>query len=123
MGGAGKQLADAEMWSVRFRQGSWQGYAVRRGGAWESTCVAGAALPPFMALGVTDLHQWLADPDRPAQWYQLLRRKAAEQALAAKTVKCPGPGACTWNQGGEHTHRANGDIKAKTSRKEREHGG
>jgi pimeloyl-ACP methyl ester carboxylesterase len=123
MGGSGKQLADAEIWSVRFRCGSWQGYAVRRGDVWDSVCVAGAGLPPFLLLGVTSLREWLTEPDRPPAWYQEKRAEEAARKLAAKIVKCPGPGHCTWAEPGEHTHRGNGDIKPKTSRKESEHGG
>lgn len=124
MGGNGKQLADAQMWGMRLRMGAkWQGYAVRRGAQWESVCVAGETLPPFLTLGITELRTWLAEPEQPASWYAGLRAKAAAQAQAAKIVKCPGPGACGWTAAGEHTHRANGDIKPKASRSKREHGG
>ena len=123
MGGNGKQLAVAELWSVRFRRGAWQGYAVRRGSAWDSVCIAGATLPPFLALGVTDLRQWLADPERPGgvevgAWIENLKAQSSKRAKASKIVKCPGPGECAWvdEQRGDHTHRANGEIKIKTTR-------
>ena len=124
MGLTGKQLAAADMWSVRFRRGTWQGYATRRGEAWDSVCVTGAGLPPFLGLGVTGLRAWLADPEKPPAWYEAVREHLAEQDLARKVVKCPGPGLCAWVDGqrGDHTHRANGDIKIKTSRKERASG-
>lgn len=124
VGGTGKQLAVAEMWSVRFRRGSWAGYAVRRGGAWDSVCVTGADLPPFLHLGVTGLKEWLEQPERGERWYADVVEREAAQKLAAKIVKCPGPGECIWvdERRGEHTHRGNGDIKIKTSRSEKRHG-
>lgn len=122
MGGNGKQLAPAEMWSVRFRRGSWAGYAVRRGESWDSVCITGRGLHPFLALGVTDLRQWLADPERPdgvelAAWVAGISKRVRDRGLASKNVKCPGPGECVWvDEGrGDHTHRANGDIKIKKS--------
>ncbi len=84
VGGTGKQLAVADMWSVRFRREGWMGYAVRRGSVWSSVCVAGVDLPPFLGLGVTELGQWLADPARDASWYQAIRDRKAEQAAATK---------------------------------------
>jgi hypothetical protein len=141
MGGAGKQLAPAEMWSVRFRRGAWQGYAVRRGGAWDSVCVAGEALPPFLALGVTDLRVWLADPAQPPEWYDKIRKRVAGAALASKVIKCPGPGECALDlvrlafvplrmaMGSrqmalipDHTHRGDGATKIKNSKAERKTG-
>jgi len=123
VGGNGKQLAVAELWSVRFRRGTWQGYAVRRGSAWESVCIAGETLPPFLALGVTELRAWLADPERPGgveaeAWVENLKAQASRRAVAGKIVKCPGPGECAWvdERRGDHTHRANGEIKIKTTR-------
>ncbi len=84
VGGTGKQLAVADMWSVRFRRDGWMGYAVRRGAAWSSVCVAGASLPPFLKLGVTGLKVWLAEPDQPAEWYAEVVRLEAERAAATK---------------------------------------
>lgn len=125
MGGTGKQLAEAEMWSVRFRRDAWCGYAVRRGAEWSSVWVAGTGLPPFGKLGVTGLREWLADPARPAGWYVSVLLKQEAQALAAKIVPCPGVKACRWDdpQSLRHTHRGNGDIKEKRVRKAKEHGG
>jgi hypothetical protein len=124
MGGAGKQLAVADMWTVRFRRPGWAGYAARREDKWDSVCVMGSELPPFLALGVTDLKEWLADPAQPAEWYTRIRKRVADSALATKIVKCPGPGGCAWvdEARGLHTHRANGDIKIKTSKKEQVQG-
>lgn len=124
VGGNGRQLDLADLWSVRFRRGEWQGYAVRRGKVWDSVCIAGATLPPFLALGVTELRQWLADPERPGGealdgWVTAIRKRLGDQALASKIVKCPGPGKCAWlaaHRSEDHTHRANGDIKIKTTR-------
>lgn len=123
--------AVAEMWSVRFRRGTWAGYAVRRGGAWGSVCITGTALPPFLALGVTELREWLADPEAcgPA-WCDAIRAKVARAALHAKEVRCPGspvckpqgplvPGGAVVIEWCEHTHRADGAIVKKVSRKER----
>lgn len=84
VGGTGKQLAVADMWSVRFRRDRWMGYAVRRGAAWSSVCVAGETLPPFLKLGVTGLKEWLAEPDRPASWYAEILRAEAERVAAQK---------------------------------------
>lgn len=121
--------AVVEMWSVRFRRGTWAGYAVRRGDAWKSVCVTGAALPPFLALGVTELREWLADPDAcgPA-WCDAIRAKVARAALHAKQVACPGAPLCVpsgpWTVDGvgparlDHTHRGDGGIVKKVSRKE-----
>lgn len=124
MGGAGKQLAVAEIWSVRFRRGAWQGYAVRRDDGWDSVCVAGETLPPFMALGVADLRLWLAEPERGAEWYDGIRARVAASALSKKLIKCPGPGECEWVDAGrgDHTHRGDGAIKIKNSRAERKAG-
>jgi hypothetical protein len=135
MGGNGKQLDVADMWTVRFQRPGWMGYASRRGDAWDSVCVTGRTLPPFLALGVTDLKEWLAQPDQPAEWYDKIRKRVADGALASKVVKCPGPGACVVELVGQafrplrlepylwpmpdHTHRGNGDIKIKTSKKEK----
>lgn len=116
---AGARTA-ADQWSVAFRRWGWQGYAVRAGEAWKSVCVTGAVLPPFLALGVTELREWLEQPERDASWYAQIRKRRAEQELAGKTRACPGPGECAWvDEGrGDHTHRANGDIKIKNSKKE-----
>lgn len=125
MGGTGKQLAAAEMWSVRFRRPGWQGYAVRRGAAWSSVCVAGETLPPFLALGTGELAEWLADPSACGPWwYQAIVDRKAGQKLAAKVLACPGRGRCAWVDGehGMHTHRGNGEIRPATS-KAVEHGG
>jgi hypothetical protein len=84
VGGTGKQLAVADMWSVRFRRDGWMGYAVRRGAAWSSICVAGVELPPFLKLGLNGLKVWLANPDQPAEWYAEVVRIEAERAAATK---------------------------------------
>lgn len=122
--------AVAELWSVRFRRGTWQGYAVRVGDAWKSVCIAGAALPPFLALGVTDLREWLAEPERcsGAAWIGEARRRQAAAELHKKLVRCPGPPRCVvagpWTVDGaapaalDHTHRGDGAIVKKVSRKE-----
>lgn len=125
MGGNGKQLGVADMWGVRFRRGPWMGYAVRRGAAWGSVCVAGTDLPPFLRLGVTGLREWLAEPARPPSWYGEVVAKEAAAALAAKVVPCPGVAGCRWDdpQSLRHTHRGNGDVKQRKARKQAEHGG
>ncbi len=124
VGANGKQLAVAEMWSVRFRRDGYAGYAVRRGAAWSSVWVAGVSLPPFGKLGVTLLGEWLAAPNRPASWYADVVAGKAASALAAKVVACPGRGKCAWvdEDLGLHTHRGNGDVKPKKAG-EVEHGG
>jgi hypothetical protein len=125
VGGMGKQLAAAELWSVRFRRGEWAGYAVRRDDAWDSTCISGAALPPVLGIGVQKLRDWLAIPSAPdgkpvTEWVAEIRSEKAKADLAKKIRACPGPGECEWVDAGrgDHTHRANGEIKIKNSRKE-----
>lgn len=127
-----------DWWSVRFGRnlpdgGAFAGYAVRRGDAWVSVCVTGETLPPFMALGVTELRTWLADPAACGEaWFAEVRRKVAAAELHAKQVRCPGPPRCVvagpWTAAGvapvpgEHTHRADGAIVRKVSRKEAQAG-
>lgn len=125
-----------EVWSVRFRRPGWMGYAVRAGDSWTSVCIAGDSLSPFLDLGVTELREWLVNPEQEASWYAALRERREAQALAGKTVRCPGPGECVLHLIASafvlfgvpiaeepHTHRANGDIKIKRSRTERVDGG
>lgn len=128
MGGNGKQLAAADVWSVRMHRGTWMAYAVRRGDVWQSVCITGAALPPFLALGVTELREWLADPDGcgPA-WVDKIRGKVAASELHKKLVRCPGAPLCVLHGpdvkvGPDHTHRADGAIVKKVSRKEAQAG-
>lgn len=88
MSGA-KQLADKDLWSVRFASTKglgWQGYAVRRGDAWESVCVTGRDLPPFLKLGVTDLKEWLEQPDQPASWYADIVKRVSDQKARQKAA-------------------------------------
>lgn len=126
-------VGGVDWWSVRFGRPGWGGYAVRRGDAWVSVCVTGETLPPFMALGVTELRQWLADPAACGEaWFAEVRRKVAAAELHAKQVRCPGPPRCVvvgpWTAAGvapapgEHTHRADGSIVRKVSRKEAQAG-
>lgn len=93
MGGTGKQLAVADMWSVRFRRDGWMGYAVRRGAAWSSIAVAGATLPPFLAFGVTELRHWLADPSSDPALLDEVRRREADRAMKAKAAAAARPKA------------------------------
>jgi hypothetical protein len=132
-----------DLWSVRFRRPGWAGYAVRVGDAWKSVAVSGETLPPFLALGVTELREWLKQPERPVSWYAAIRKRVRDQDLASKVRACPGPGVCDiqgpWlfvqaaglsagqgtlvpPSGPDHTHRANGAIKIKKSKKEVQHG-
>lgn len=126
-------VGGVDWWTVRFGRPGWGGYAVRRGDVWTSVCVTGETLPPFMALGVTELRQWLADPAACGEaWFAEVRRKVAAAELHAKQVRCPGPPRCVvagpWTAvgvapaPGEHTHRADGAIVKKVSRKEVKHG-
>lgn len=131
-------VGGVDWWSVRFGRnlpdgGVFAGYAVRRGDAWKSVCVTGETLPPFMALGVTELRTWLADPAAcGAAWFAEVRRKVAAAELHAKQVRCLGSPRCVvagpWTAAGvapapgEHTHRADGAIVKKVSRKEVKHG-
>lgn len=126
-------VGGVDWWSVRFARPGWGGYAVRRGDAWKSVCVTGETLPPFMALGVTELLTWLADPAACGDaWFAEVRRKVAAAELHAKQVRCPGPPRCVvagpWTAAGvapvpgEHTHRADGAIVRKVSRKEAQAG-
>jgi len=123
-------LGGKHVWSVRFRRsGAWAGYAVRRGDAWTSVCITGETLPPFLALGVTDLRQWLADPAACGEaWVEAARQRAAAGALHKKIIRCPGAPRCVAQGparapdaaviGPEHTHRADGSIVKKVSRKQ-----
>ncbi len=87
MGGNGRQLAAADMWSVRFRRPGWQAYAVRRGAAWSSVALAGDALHPFMAAGVTDLKEWLqAGGAMSAEWYAAIVKREADKATRTKAA-------------------------------------
>lgn len=122
-------VGGVDWWSVRFGRPGWGGYAARRGDAWKSVCVTGTALPPFLGLGVAELREWLADPEAcgPA-WCDAIRAKVARAALHAKQVACPGAPLCVpvgpWTADGvgparlDHTHRGDGGIVKKVSRKE-----
>lgn len=83
-GTTGRPTALAEYWSVRFARGGYAGYAVRRDGTWHSVAVRGLELPPFLAMGITELKQWLEQPERPAQWYSDIVTRRAEQKAAAR---------------------------------------
>lgn len=123
-------IAGKEIWSVRFRRGEeWAGYAVRRGDVWGSVCIVGRSLPPFLALGVTELKQWLAGPEACGEaWMREIRVKVAASMLHKKIVCCPGAPRCVVQGparapdaaviGPEHTHRADGSIVKKVSRKQ-----
>lgn len=80
----GRPGAVRDSFSVRFAAGTWQGYAIYVGSAWESIMVTGASLPPFGKMGRTELGVWLADPDQPDSWYDAIRARRTAQALAAK---------------------------------------
>lgn len=80
----GRPGAERESWSVLFARDGWQGYAIYSASAWQSIMVAGVTLPPFGKLGRTELSAWLAEPDRPASWYDEIRKRRADQAAAAK---------------------------------------
>jgi hypothetical protein len=76
-----------DSYSVTFgsQDGEWQGYAIYAAGAWQSIIVAGKRLPPFSALGRTDLSVWLAGPwPAEASFYDDVRRRRAEQAANTK---------------------------------------
>jgi hypothetical protein len=76
-----------DSYSVTFgsQDGEWQGYAIYAAGAWQSIIVAGKRLPPFSALGRTDLSVWLAGPwPEGASFYDDVRRRRAEQAANTK---------------------------------------
>jgi hypothetical protein len=81
----GRPGVERESYSVRFRQDSWQGYAIYAGGAWQSIMVTGRDLPPFGKLGRTDLGAWLVAP-----WpggdarYDEVRERVAQQVARAK---------------------------------------
>lgn len=68
-----------DSFAVVFQRDGWGGYAVRVGPAWESVLIYGEALPWFPHASVTDLGVWLADPNRPASWYDEIRTRVAAQ--------------------------------------------
>jgi hypothetical protein len=112
----------SDLWSVRFRRLRWAGYAVRIGDTWKNVAVSGDTLTPLVSvLGVTELREWLKQPEQDQEWYSKIKKRRADAALAGKTRACPGPGECVWvdEKRGDHTHRANGDIKIKNSKKEK----
>lgn len=83
----GRPGEERDSYSVRFRRGEWQGYAIYGGGAtksWQSIMVTGRSLPPFGKLGRTELSAWLAEPQRPATWYDEIRARVAAKEAAAK---------------------------------------
>lgn len=115
-----------DSWVLRFglhRRTDNRAYAVRVGGAWKSVCVWGPELPPCLKMGIEDLKLWLKAEGRLApDWFDQVTAKRDAQALAAKIIACPGPPECERLKS-EHTHRANGDVKAKRVRKDVENGG
>lgn len=78
--------APRDSYSVTFgtTDGEWQGYAIYAAGSWQSIIVAGKRLPPFGALGRTDLSAWLAEPDRESSWYMTIRALRAQQLANTK---------------------------------------
>lgn len=78
--------APRDSYSVTFgtKDGKWQGYAIYAAGSWQSIIVAGKRLPPFSAMGRTDLSAWLAEPDREPSWYMTIRALRAQQLANTK---------------------------------------
>jgi hypothetical protein len=78
--------APRDSYSVTFgtKDGEWQGYAIYAAGSWQSIIVAGKRLPPFSAMGRTDLSAWLAEPDREPSWYMTIRALRAQQLANTK---------------------------------------
>ena len=82
----GKPGPVKDWWAVRFTwKDEYGAYAVHDGSGWDTVCVWGKTLPPFLKLGVTDLKQFLADPAAcgPA-WVDAIRVRVAEQDARAK---------------------------------------
>lgn len=115
----GKTVQDS--WALRFGRHHLTddaAYAMRVGDTWKSVWVWGPKLSPYGKMGIEDLKTWLKR--EPVQLESVTARRDA-QILAAKIVACPGPPECERLRS-EHTHRANGDVKAKRARKDVEHG-
>lgn len=87
-GTTAKPLAERETYSVRFRSGAWQGYAIYAGGSspgWASIMVTGAALPPFGAMNRTELSAWLAGPEPAGSvFYDMVRERVRRQEADRK---------------------------------------
>lgn len=81
----GRPGASEDSFAVCFARDVWTAWAVYRGGAWKFVWMTGKDLPPFGLGGVTDLREWLADPDRPASWYDAIRERVANRKEAAKS--------------------------------------
>lgn len=121
-------LTVQDSWAVRFgrhRETNNRAYAVRVGDTWKSVCVWGPELAPYLKMGIEDLKTWLRGGGAVVTgletWLMSVTARRDAQALAAKIVACPGPPECERLKA-EHTHRANGDVKAKRARKDVEHG-
>lgn len=77
-----------DSFAVVFRRDGWGGYAVRVGAVWESVLFYGRALPWFPHASITDLGSWLADPERPAAWYDEIRaRESAKKTRQREAAK------------------------------------
>lgn len=84
----GRPGAVKDSFAVVFRRDGWGGYAVRVGAVWESVLVYGRALPWFPHASITDLGTWLADPERPAAWYDEIRaRESAKKTRQREAAK------------------------------------
>jgi hypothetical protein len=72
----GRPGAPEDSYAVRFARETWSAWAVYRGGAWKFVWMVGRDLPPFGLGGVTDLREWLADPEKLTSWYGAIRERA-----------------------------------------------
>lgn len=72
----GRPGPSEDSYAVRFARSHLAAWAVYRGGAWKFVWMTGKDLPPFGLGGVTDLREWLADPGKPASWYDVIRERA-----------------------------------------------
>lgn len=69
----GRPGPSEDSFSVRFTREVWSAWVVYRGSACKFVWMTGRDLPPFGLGGVTDLREWLADPGKPASWYDAIR--------------------------------------------------
>jgi hypothetical protein len=81
----GRPGVERDSFSVRFRRGNFQGYAIYAGAGWQSIMVAGTALAPFGKMGRTDLGAWLRSRgEQPFEWYDAIRARLVQQEADRK---------------------------------------
>lgn len=81
----GKPGPVRESFAVRCLRDAWGAWAVRRGDAWPFVWLWGETLSPFGLAGLTEMTEWLRDPDAcDDRWYASIRARRAQQEIARK---------------------------------------